>query len=158
MRNEQHCDFSLQLVDRCGEVFGGLLVQAAGSLIENQYLGLFKQGTRNCQPLFLAAGQAHAALADFGLVAIGKALDHLVNLRHLAGVHRLLKRRVRVGDDEVVVDGAREQDGFLRHHAEVMAQFVGAQVADVVAVDLDLPAGGQVEPLQQLGEGALARA
>ena len=65
---------------------------------------------------------------------------------------------MRVGEHQVVVDRAGEQHGLLRHHAEVLPQLVGREMADVVAVDLDLALGGQIEALQQLGERALAAA
>jgi len=52
-------------------------------------------------------------LADRGLVAVGQALDDFVDLAILQLDH-LLEGRVRIREDEVVVDRAREQDRFLR--------------------------------------------
>jgi hypothetical protein len=63
---------------------------------------------------------------------------------------------VGIGHQQVVVDRAGKQHGFLRHDAEVAAQFVGGKMADIGAVDLDLPVRRGVEPQQQLGEGAFA--
>jgi len=57
---------------------------------------------------------------------------------------------MRIGNHEVVVDGAGEQDSFLWHHTEVVAQLVCRQIADVVAVELDLSVGWLIEALQQL--------
>ena len=65
---------------------------------------------------------------------------------------------MRVGDDQVVVERAGEEHGFLRHDAEVMAQFVGGQIADVVTVDFDGAVFGLIETLQQFGQRALAGA
>jgi hypothetical protein len=53
-----------------------------------------------------------------------------------------------MGDLQVVEDGAGEQHGLLRYHAEVVAQFVGGEVLDVGPVDLDVAVGGLVEALQ----------
>ena len=76
----------------------------------------------------------------------------------LAGLDDVVEARVRVGHDEVVVDGAGEEHGLLRHDAEGLAQFVGGQMADVAAVEEDLPVRGLVEAQQQFGQRALAAA
>ena len=77
--------------------------------------------------LLLAAREADAVLADLGLVALRQLLDDLVNLGHLAGLHDVLERGVRVGKDEVLVDGAGEQRRLLRHHAEVLRSSLAAR-------------------------------
>jgi hypothetical protein len=46
---------------------------------------------------------------------------------------------VRVSHDQIVVEGAGKEDGFLRHHPEGCPEFVGGQVADILAVQFDLP-------------------
>ena len=135
--DEQHRHFALELVDRGGEVFGGVGVQAAGGFVEDEYLGLFDEGSCDGHALLLSAGESDTAFADLGLVALRQGFDGAVDFGHFAGMHDLVEGGVRVGHHEVVVEGAGEEDGFLRHDAEVVAQFVGREVADVVAVDLD---------------------
>ena len=115
MGNEQHGDLALELVDGGGEVFGGGAVQAAGCFVEDQYPGLLDECPGDGQALLLSAGQAHAALADLGLVALRQRFDGVVDFRHLAGLHDLVEAGMGVGHQQVVVEGAGEQDGFLRH-------------------------------------------
>ncbi len=99
-----------------------------------------------------------AAFAEFGVVALRQALDHLVNLRHLAGGDEFLEVGAGRGEQQVVAHAAGEEQGLLRHHAEVAAQLVGGQMPSVDAVELDGAARWQVKALQQLGQRALAAA
>jgi len=95
----------------------------------------------NGDALLLPAGESGAVFADLGLVALRKFLDGVVDLaswQHGSPVRSWCGG----GEDEVVVEGAGEQHGFLRNDAEVVAQFVAGQVSDVAAVDLMLPSCG----------------
>ena len=78
--------------------------------------------------------------------------------RRSAGRHRhLVIGRFRAGIADVVGDGAGEQEGHLRHDAELAA--IGVQVrADVVPVDQELPALELIEAGDQLAQRRLARA
>ena len=79
-------------------------------------------------------------------------------LCHLASLDDLVKRSVRIGHDQVFIDGAAKQHRFLRDHAKVRTQLVGAQVANVNAVYFYLPAAGQVKPEQQFSQGRFTHA
>lgn len=50
MRDKEHGHLPLELVDRGSEMLRSLGIQAAGGLVEEQYLGAFKQGTGNSVP------------------------------------------------------------------------------------------------------------
>ena len=81
-----------------------------------------------------------------------------MDFRRLAGLDDVLEAGMRMGHDQVVIEGAGEEHGFLRDDAEGGAQFVGGQVADVFAVQIDLAFVGLVEAEQQFGQRALAAA
>ena len=49
MRDEQHADTALELVDGVGKAFGGVLVQRAGGFVEDQYFGALEQGAGDIQ-------------------------------------------------------------------------------------------------------------
>ena len=97
-------------------------------------------------------------LADLGVVALRQLLDHVVDLGDPAGLHHVGESRVGIRRDQVLVDGAGEEHRLLRHHAEILAQLVGGEMADVASVDGDAAVVGLVEPQQQLRQRALARA
>lgn len=84
MSNENHRHPPLEPIDGPGEVFGSLLVEVGNRLIEDQHLGALDQRPGDGDALALAAGQAGAAFADFGLVALRKVFDDVVDLGGLA--------------------------------------------------------------------------
>ena len=76
----------------------------------------------------------------------------------LGGGHDAL-RIVQCGPHgDVLADRAGEELAFLGHAADLAAQLRRRDALDVVIVDQDAPAVRGVEPLDQLGQGALARA
>ena len=155
MGDEQHGNFTLELVDGLGEVLGGVLVEVGDGFVEDEYLGTFEQCAGNGDALTLAAGESGATLADLGLVAIWQFVDEVVDFGSFAGIDDVVEAGVGMRHDQVVVEGAREQYGFLRDDAVGLAQFVGGEVADVAAIELDLPIGGLVEAEQKFGQSIL---
>ena len=65
-------------------IFGGA-VDRAGRVVEDQDARVGQKGARQGDPLALAARERHAALADDGLVAVGKGHDEVVGLRGAGG-------------------------------------------------------------------------
>ena len=61
-----------------------------------------------------------------------------------------------IGEGDVVVDGAVEQDVLLQHDADLPAQPGGIELRQVGAVEQDLALVRHVEPLDQLGQRRLA--
>ena len=158
VRDKQHADPAFELVYGLGKAFGGVLVQCAGGFIKNQYFGALEQGSGNGDALLLPARKTRAALANLGLISLGQLLDGGVDPSQIGGLADLIKGGSRVAHAQVVQQAAAEQNGFLRYHAKVAAQLVGAQVAHVNAVQLNAAAAGDVKAQQQLGQGALATA
>lgn len=150
--NNRHVAF--EAVHRGGEAFGRFLIQVCGCFIEDQYSGTFQKGPSDGYSLALAAGKPHSVLPQFRLVAPGESLDGLVDARMPAGHDNILKTGMRIGQDEIVVDGAGKEHGFLRHDAEEYAQFIGRHVADILAVDADAPVSGLPESEKKFGQGA----
>lgn len=96
MRDGQHTDAAFELVDGVGKAFSGVIVQRAGGFIEVQDFGALEQGTGDGHALLLPACEACAALANFGLVALGQLLDGGVDAGQLGGLGDLLKAGSRV--------------------------------------------------------------
>mmetsp|Transcript_25241 Transcript_25241/g.74098 ORF Transcript_25241/g.74098 Transcript_25241/m.74098 type:complete len:414 (+) Transcript_25241:22-1263(+) len=78
-----------------------LRVQGGGGLVQEEERGVVKQRARDGHPLFLPAGEAHPALADKGVVAVGEARDEVVRVglarRRLHGAAQGCRVRVRRG-------------------------------------------------------------
>src|SRR5262245_43289878 len=77
-----------------------LHVEGAGGLVQDEDGSVLEKGSGDGEPLPLAAGEHHAALADGGVVALGQRGDELVRGRLAGGGADLLEARLRtpVGD------------------------------------------------------------
>src|SRR5689334_16591578 len=68
-------DLALELVNRLREALGGLGVEVARSLIEDENPRALEGGAGDGEPLLLAAREADAMLAELGVVALRQFLD-----------------------------------------------------------------------------------
>jgi len=77
-------------------------------------------------------------------------------VRDARRAHHLLARRVRVAEDDVVVDRVGEEERVLRHDRDVAPVVAEPHCVQVVAVDEDRAARRPVERSDQRNERALA--
>src|ERR1700730_1505705 len=98
-----------------------LTVEARRSLVKNQDFRLGKNCASNRHALALSARQLHAALADDGVITIGKTVDKLLAMSNAAGFDDLFARGVRVSEANVLRDSAVKQEVILEYHAELTA-------------------------------------
>src|SRR5437660_123520 len=84
-------------------------------------------------PPALACREQAAALADEGVVALRQARDELVRVRRLRGRLDLLVRRLRAAVGDVAADALVEEQRILENDAELPAQGLLLQVAQVHA-------------------------
>ena len=104
----------------------------------------------------MAAGQAGAALADHGLVAVGQRLDEVVRVGGARGGNDVGLAGVGAAEPQVVLDRAVEQVGVLRHHGDHPAHRFGIERAQVLAADADGAALWIVQAEQQPHDGGFA--
>ena len=117
-------------------------VEVRGRLVEQQDRRVDELGPGERDQLALAGRERAAALGDLVVVGAGQRGDEVVGAdrarRRLdLGVGRL---GPAVGD--VVADRAGEEEGLLRHVAELVAVGGEVEVAQVDAVDRDAPSSG----------------
>src|ERR1700730_2411893 len=140
-----------------------LAVERGGWLVEHQDRRILEDLTRNGDALALAARELHAALADLRLVAAAllpvlELMDELVGVRELRRPDDLRVARPRPAITDVVADGAVQQGGILRHHANLRAQALLRDGCDVLAVNEDAAAFQVEKAEKQVDEGGLAGA
>ena len=133
-------------------------VDRGGGVVEHEDARVDHQRPRDRDPLALAAGERQPALADHGVVAVGQLGDEARRLRALGGPLDLLAGGVRPPVGDVVVDGGAEQERVVGDDADLRAQRVELDVADVGAVDQHRAAGDVVVAAEQRDERRLARA
>ena len=135
-----------------------LVVERARRFIEDEDARVGGESARDGDALALAAGEIGAPLLDHGVIALRQLGDEFMRARQLRHADHLAARHRRIGERDVVMDGAVEQKVFLEHHADLAAQPGGIGLRDVDAVDQDLAALRLIKTLDELRQSRLAGA
>ena len=104
----------------------------------------------------MAAGDIGAALAHLGVEAVGQRHDEIVGLGILGGLDHLLLSGVRAAPQQILADGAREEDVVLKHHADAGAELIQGIVTHVHPVHQDSAVGDVVKPGDQVHQRGLS--
>ena len=145
-----------QLVQRALDHDLGGVVKRRGGLVQDEYGRVLEEHAGDGQALLLPARQAHAALADHGVVAVLHGEDVVVDVGALGGLDDLLLGGVETPVEYVVADGGVEQVDVLLHDAHVAAQRLERDAVDLLAVDEQLARGDVVEVGDQVAQRGLA--
>ncbi len=157
-QHDGQAQFAVDLGQQLQHLAGGLRVEGAGGLVAQQDLRPGAQRPGDADALLLPAGELRRVLVGVLLQAdAGQQLgDPGVDL----GAAQLAGQAQRHGD--IVGDGLRRQQvEVLEDHPDLLAeaaQALGIEGGDVDAVDLDAPAGGLLQAVDQAQQGALAGA
>ena len=138
----------------------GLIVQRGERIVENQNFRRSCQRPRDGKPLLLPAGDVPAKLGD-GMCGLFRVFVH--EFRSLRQGKRGLQRRVRLlgfalAEEDVVLDRAGEQNGLLRHIAELVVKRVERILAHVQPVYKDSASRRVVKARNEGGQRRLAAA
>ena len=134
-------------------------VQSGGRFVQNQDLGLFDQGSSNGNSLLLSTRHIEdTSCADKGVHAF-LLVEHEVSACLVQGVFALFVGSVLVAVQQVVFNASHDHDGLLGNVADVFSQDFQVDVANVLAIKVDVSASSWVvKPLNELNNGGLARA
>ena len=88
-------------------------VQTLGRLVQQQDRRIAQQCPRDGDAPCLATGEAHAGLADPGVVTLGQVGDEVVDLGRRAGLLEQALRGLGGSDQQVLADAGIEQMGVL---------------------------------------------
>ena len=133
-------------------------INAAGAVIQDEYPRVNQQSASNRDPLLLPPGEHDAAFTHGRIIAIWEAGDELVCLGRLRCGDDFVLSGVRAAVADVLPDRATEEDGLLKHNADLPAQRVEAHIAHIMAIQHHLSLTHVVEAGDQIDDGALARA
>ena len=136
-------------------------VQSGGGLVQDEEGGVLVQRPGDGDLLGLAAGDIHAVLCQVLVQPGVQPIGHGVQPVAEPGVLQALLRPgpvvvCRAG--HVLPQGQGQQLEVLKDHGEDAHIVVVAVLADVDAVEQNLPLGGVVQAAEQLDEGGLAAA
>ena len=128
----------------------------AGGFVQHQDARIFENDPRQGNALLFTAAQAVAALADDGIVAIGQPHDEIMNVGGAGRRFKFGLGGIQAGIQQVGADGIVEQVRFLGHHADLRAERIERDLAQIHAVQQNAPAGRVVQARDQVGEGGFA--
>ena len=120
--------------------------------------GIAQDRAGDRDPLPLAAGQAHALLAEEGVEALGQAVEELARRGRVGCRAHLLVGGLRPAVAQVRPGIGREDHRLLRHEADPGAKRHRVEIAQIGAVQQDRAGARVVEAHQQLEHAGLAGA
>ena len=137
----------------------GLDVERAGRLVEDEHRRVAQDRAGDRDALLLAAGEAEAALADDGVVALRQRGDQLVDLRGAGGVLDLRVGRVGAREAQVLADRRVEQVGLLGDDADRRRRATRRSASRTSMPSIArAPLLGLVQARDEVAERRLARA
>lgn len=146
-----------------GEFFQGGLdhalalgIEGRGGFVEQEHGGVLQQGAGDGEALLLSAGKFAAFVADDGFVALRLGENEIVGVGLAGGFFDLFACGVGASEKDVVVDGVVEKKGVLRDDADMPAQGIERDAAEIASVEAHGTAVRIVEAQNQREHGALA--
>src|SRR5579884_1696394 len=157
MRDDEGRSSSHDLLKRGNQISFGPNIERAGRLVENEKRSIFQKCARDGKALPLSAGEARASFADLGVVALRQSQNEFMGVSCSGCSNDLRAARIEAPVGNVVSNCGGKEYGLLADDGELLAQRRDAEAVQVNAVEQDAPAGGLVEPREQIDEGCLAR-
>ncbi len=158
VRDDEHRSPAADLLHALLDDALALVIERARRLVENEDARIGDERARDRQPLLLAAREAAAALADDRVVALRQLEDEVVRAGELGRGEDPLDRHAGIGKRDVFPHRAVEQHVLLQDEADLTAQPGGVDHGEIDAVDEHAAALRHEQPLNELGERALAGA
>ena len=136
----------------------GLGVHSGKGIVEDHDGAPADQHLRDCSPLLLSARELYAALTHVGIISFGEGKDKFVCACQLCGRDDLLIGGVGLSVGDIVTHASRKEVDVLRHNADLTAQGLHRDVADIRAVDADRALRHLVKARDQRAEGGFSAA
>ena len=133
-------------------------VEGAGGFVEQQDRRVLEDGAREGEALALAAGEAHATVADHGVVAARLGRDEVVGGGGFGGGDDVGFAGAEAAEGDVGADGVVEEGDFLADDGDGAAQAFDRDVAQVLAVDGNASVGRVEQARDEVHHGRFAGA
>src|SRR5882762_2394700 len=133
-------------------------VHAGGGFVKDEETRIVGQGAGEIDELALADRKSGAALVDVAGHAFGQGANELAEADFFNGVFDGIAVDAGCAEADIRFDGAGEKKGILKDDAELAAQILELDEANVFAIKEDLTALDVVEAQQQGDQGGLAGA
>ena len=131
-------------------------VECAGGFIEYEYGGILEKGAGDGNTLALSAGENGAAFAYNSLKPFGEIFNEFEGIGVFCCLPDIFHAGTGSPIEDVVEDGAGEEDGVLGDESDMASQGEDAVVANVAVVDEDASVSNIIKAVEQVGDGAFA--
>ncbi len=136
----------------------GERIDAGRGFVENHDLGTLDQESRQRDQLALPHGERAALLPHLGLQTVFQHIEPVASADSPGGLFDLGVGRFWARVADIAGHRARKEKWCLRHHADLPAETLQIERADVLAVEKNLAALELIEAGDQLAEGRLSGA
>jgi hypothetical protein len=110
-------------------------VEVRIGLIEHNQKRVAEDSSCKANPLALARGKGHTALADARRVSLRQAQDNVVHASNLSGLQYRVRRRPLIEPADILGHRALEQCHVLRQVADMAPQILVAPLIDGSSVE-----------------------
>ena len=135
----------------------GLGVHAAGGVIEDEDAGVGEQGAGDGDALFLPTREGDTPFPHAGFVPFGHVGDEFVGAGGFGGFNNVVETGVRPAVGDILGNGLAKQKWVLQHNANVSAQALQLEGADVVVVNGNTAVCGIIKAGNQICHRRLPR-
>ena len=135
----------------------GAGIDGGGGLVQDQHRGIGHGRAGDGQQLALSLREVGTIAGKHGVVALRQTLDEAVGVGKAGGGDALFISSLQPAVADILHHRAGEQVGVLQHDAQRTAQVGLFDLVDVDAVVADLAVLNVVEPVDEVGNGGLAR-
>lgn len=116
-----------------------LRVNAACCLVQNDDRCVLQHGAGDGNPLFLAAGQSTASLANHSVIAIRQGRNKVMAASLLRRLNHLLMGGVRAAKLDIVLNRICKEVYALEHHRDILHQAVQLKIPYIRTAYGNLP-------------------
>ena len=133
-------------------------VDGGGGFIQDHYRRIGYRRPGNGDQLPLALRKVGTVAGKLCIVAFRQAGDEAMGVGKLCRLDAFFVGGIQLAVADIIHHGAGEQVGILQHDTKAAAQVGLFNLVDIDAIVADLAVGNVVEPVDQVGDGGLARA
>src|SRR5215212_3872530 len=158
VRNDERRSSARRVGDGTLDLILSRRVNGGRGIVQDQDVRIGEKGTRQCQPLALAAGERDAAFTHNSCIALIKGLDEVIRLCKL-GCHLNLTL-IGLGSPErdILADTPREEEDILLDHRDLRTERRQIPIAHIHPIHQDLPPGHIISAVDQLHQRCFPRA
>ena len=123
-------------------------------IIKNKNWSFFHQHSCYGNTLFLSARQSHSSFSYNSVIAICKMLDCFVYTGNSRCMADFLIKKLLLCDTDIFPDSPGKQKWLLKHHSNILAQYLPVNFPDIFPSDGDLSAlfWQIIKPVQKMDQ------